>query len=116
MLITALYASVLLLGGCEKEQSNGEIGGPIKPGSLTGPTVVSAGDIPGEWPLTVPEGLLACERGRVTIEVEGIKYALNARARVAGFADIRRIQKKTEDRPTGLPTTNLLVAGLDTCG
>lgn len=55
---------------------------------------ISSAELGDKWPLTVEEGVLACDRSAVTFRTnEGQVYALNGLAMSRGFLEITPIQR-----------------------
>jgi hypothetical protein len=74
------------------------------------------------WPLTVTSGVLDCQnngpRKLVTIDVDGIMYALNGSAKSFGFPDVTTIRRRVTIE-AGLtqyvPLEPLIQRGLTLC-
>ncbi len=118
-LIVAACALALASGGCSSTSSGQSSGGSSGDSDKGGQTI-SAGDLSGDWPLTVDSGTLHCDgsggTGKVTFEADGKVYAVNGLAKQSGLPEIDEIWKDDPGIPGGkLNIGELLQAGLDLC-
>jgi hypothetical protein len=81
--------------------------------------LIAAEDYPGTWPFGPNEGLLRCRRVRakplVTLEAQGVVYALSKDVRRAPVEDVRRILL-TDHAGLPLDYSPVLKDGLALCG
>jgi hypothetical protein len=84
--------------------------------------LVTSSEFGADWPFTVARGRLGCDRGAVTISVDGRVYALNDNARAQGWpapeellaAELRLDAAGTSEGKKS--TKPLLERGLRLCG
>ena len=79
---------------------------------------VSREDFVGEWPLTVEEGKLRCDRGIITFTADGDTYAVNAAALEAtDYPQIDPIwaDDPNDDNDLHMSLSPLLVRGGELC-
>jgi hypothetical protein len=92
--VVSLVACVaVIMGGCAQKNDAPAARPSVTPTAVSEP--LSKGTLaPGDWTLTVPEGVLKCysEDSMVTFTADGVEYGLSQTAiRFGGYPDIHQI-------------------------
>lgn len=109
--LSALLIFGAILGGGEPPTD--------EPAERLGSVRVSRADFGDEWPLTVEEGILACDADAVTFIANGVVYAVNGTAETrGGGVDIDPIWADNPHYPSSGGPKKMMVLidrGLELC-